>query len=60
MPESSNLLTVSEAATYLNVRKTWLYAHSRELPAIKLGAGLRFRKTDLDAYVTSQTVGARP
>ena len=55
-----HLLTVAETADYLAVKIAWVYAHSRELPAIKLGAGLRFRVADLDVYITSQTVGARP
>lgn len=54
-----SLLNVAEAAIYLNVKKSWLYAHARELPAIKLGHGLRFRVTDLNAYLTTQTVGHR-
>ena len=54
------VLTIKEAAAYLNVKTSWLYAHSRELPAIKVGHGLRFRRADLDAWLTSQMVGVRP
>lgn len=55
---NDSLMNVEEAAAYLKVKKSWLYAHARELPVIKLGHGLRFRRSDLDAWLNDQRVGA--
>lgn len=51
------LLTITEAADYLAVKKSWLYAHP-EVPRLKLGHGLRFKKADLEEWLTGQRVGA--
>ena len=55
--EYSPLMTVEQAAEYLACKVSWVYAHSRELPTIKVGHGLRFRKSDLDAWLATQRVG---
>lgn len=44
------LMTRAEAADYLRVKESWLRDHP-ELPRIKLGHHVRYRRTDLDAWV---------
>lgn len=50
------LLTIKEAATYLNVKVSWLYVHT-EVPRLKLGHGLRFQLGALDVWLSEQRVG---
>jgi excisionase family DNA binding protein len=52
------LLTAAEVAKFLRVPLSWVYERCREgaidpLPHLKLGKYLRFRKTDLLAFVNS-------
>ena len=58
------LLTVHDAARFLNVSASWVYEHTREdaddrLPFVKLGKYLRFDRTDLRAYVDAKRTSAR-
>lgn len=58
------LLTVHDAARFLNVSVSWVYEHTREdaddrLPCVKLGKYLRFDRTDLRAYVDSKRASTR-
>jgi excisionase family DNA binding protein len=53
------LLTVHDAARFLNVSVSWVYEHTREdaddrLPFVKLGKYLRFDRADLRAYVDAK------
>jgi hypothetical protein len=41
--DSSELLTVAEVARRLNVSQQWVYAHKRDLGAIRLGGGPKAR-----------------
>ena len=55
--QQTRLLDVGEAAAYLNTSKRHirrLRAESR-LAYVKVGAKLRFRREDLDAYVAANT-----
>ncbi len=54
------LLTVHDAARFLNVSVSWVYEHTRDnvedrLPVVKLGKYLRFDAHDLRAYVDAKT-----
>lgn len=58
------LLTVQEAARFLNVTVSWIYEHVRpeaddQLPVLKLGKYLRFDIRDLRAYVDTKRQAAR-
>ena len=58
------LLTVHDAARFLNVSASWVYEHTREdaddrLPFMKLGKYLRFDRTDLRAYIDAKRASAR-
>ncbi len=55
---SKNLLTTTEAATYISMSKAFLerdrWAGAR-IPFIKMGSrAVRYRKSDLDAYIDKQ------
>jgi len=55
---SQNLLTTAEAATYISMSKAFLerdrWAGAR-IPFIKMGSrAVRYRKSDLDAYIDKQ------
>ena len=58
------LLTVHDAAHFLNVSVSWVYEHTRDdsedrLPFLKLGKYLRFDRTDLRAYVDAKRAASR-
>lgn len=49
----NDLLTLTEAANYLQLAKQTIYGYtsSREIPHLKKGKSLRFRKIDLDKWL---------
>ena len=56
---ADELLTVQDAARFLNVTVSWIYEHSREdaedrLPVLKLGKYLRFDRADLREFVDAK------
>lgn len=58
------LLTVQEAARFLNVTTSWIYEHVRPeaddpLPVLKLGKYLRFDLRDLHEYVDTKRQARR-
>jgi excisionase family DNA binding protein len=63
MPDTKNLLTISEAADYLGLKVSTLRAWTlrRRIPYVKLGLrAVRIRLSDLEALVEAGTVPARP
>ena len=53
----SPLLDVKEAAKHLNMSTAWIYSTLRSnIPHVKVGGALRFRKEDIDRYIASRTV----
>ncbi len=50
----------SEAAEYLHVTERWIRRAiaERRIPYVKVGRLVRFRKSDLDAYIEAQRVPA--
>ena len=60
MQPEDPIMTVAEAAEYLSVKSDWLYDNYRALkaPAIKLGRQIRFRRSDLDKWITTLKVAA--
>lgn len=50
-PAVGALLTVDEVAAILRVPKSWIYAHLSDLPAIRLGRYVRFKRADIDDFV---------
>jgi excisionase family DNA binding protein len=55
------LLTPEEAATYLGYKTGTVYnkANRREIPCVKLGHTLRFRLSELDAWIAEQDAAAK-
>jgi excisionase family DNA binding protein len=53
------LLTVTEAADYLRVSKSAIYSwvEKGRLPCLRAGSGLRFRLSDLDAWLEGRERG---
>ena len=57
---SNTLMTPDDAATYLTINKRQLQLDrttKRNIPFIKIGRLVRYSKSDLDAYISKQTVG---
>lgn len=52
---ADSLLTLPEAADYLRLAKQTIYnlVNRGEIPYLKAGRQLRFRKSDLDAWLES-------
>lgn len=62
--DDTALMTVQEAARFLNVTVSWIYEHVRpdaddHLPVLKLGKYLRFDARDLREYVDAKRDAAR-
>ena len=56
--QPSPLLSVKEAACYLKIA-VWTLRHwvcQRKIPFVKLGRLVRFRQSDLDAYISKHIV----
>ena len=58
------LLTVQDAARFLNVSVSWIYEHVRDgaedrLPVVKLGKYLRFDQRDLRDYIDAKRDASR-
>lgn len=59
--EGNNLMTPQEAADYLKVKLSTIYNWSwkKILPTCKLGKLLRFRKNDLDEFISKNITEVR-
>jgi len=55
------LLTIDEAAAYLNTTRRWIKRsiYEKRLRKTKLGGGVRIKKSVLDEYVEAQTASER-
>lgn len=51
------LLTVDEIATYLNVKKSWVYEQvgKRSIPCKRIGKYLRFRISEVESSLAQGT-----
>ena len=56
----NDILTVSEVAEYLRINPQTVYrkAKAGELPAVRIGRAIRFRRAELDAWL--KTVSIHP
>lgn len=61
MIDTSNILmTPDDTAVYMAISKRQLQLDrttKRNIPFVKIGRLVRYRKADLDAYISAQTVG---
>ena len=57
-PPEKYLFDVKELAVYLGVPETWVYEHAKsgEIPCIKIGKYLRFKKYEIDKWLESNTI----
>jgi len=46
------LLTVDEVAHLLRVPRSWVYSHLNLLPTIRLGRYVRFRRSEIDDFLS--------
>lgn len=55
------LLSIPEAAAYLNIKPqtlcNWRSTRRYNVPAVKVGRLVRFKKSDLDAFIAHRTEG---
>ena len=60
MPEE--ILTIREVADYLKITERTLYRLVQEgkLPAFKVGNSWRFRREDLERWISEQSRGTEP
>lgn len=59
MPE---MLTIQEAAEYLGIKPqtlaVWRCTRRYDIPSVKIGRCVRYRKTDLDKFIKRRTDGS--
>ncbi len=60
MPE--DILTIREVADYLKITERTLYrlVQDGKLPAFKVGNSWRFRREDLERWISEQSRGTEP
>ena len=56
-PPDAVLLNADEVAQILRVPRSWVYSHLSELPVIRLGRYVRFRRSEIERFL-DQRVGA--
>ncbi len=49
------LLDVGEVAQILRVPRSWVYSHLRELPTIRLGRYVRFRRAEIERFLEKRS-----
>lgn len=52
-------LTPKEAGEYVGFKQTWIKARSSKIGAFQDGNGLRFKKSDIDAYMEKNSFKAK-
>lgn len=59
---SDEILTLDEVSNFLKVGKRTVYrlAAAGETPAFKLGGSWRFRRSELESWITKKMVGPEP
>jgi len=45
------LLDASEVAQILRVPRSWVYSHLKDLPVIRLGRYVRFRRAEIERFL---------
>lgn len=59
--EGNNLMTPQEAADYLKIKLSTIYdwTYKKILPCCKMGRLNRYRKVDLDNFISSNMTGVK-
>jgi excisionase family DNA binding protein len=50
-PSGDVLLTADEVAQILRVPRSWVYSHLSDLPVIRLGRYVRFRRSEINGFL---------
>lgn len=50
----SCLLTAEEVAAILRVPKSWIYSHLSDLPVIRLGRYVRFKRSEVERFLENR------
>ncbi len=50
-PSGEVLLTADEVAQILRVPRSWVYSHLSDLPVIRLGRYVRFRRSEINGFL---------
>lgn len=53
-PADDCLLTADEVAGILRVPKSWVYSHLSDLPTIRLGRYVRFKRSDVERFLENR------
>lgn len=53
------LLDAAEVAQILRVPRSWVYSHLAELPVIKLGRYIRFRRAEIERFLEERTTACQ-
>ena len=48
------LLTADEVAEILRVPRSWVYSHLSELPVIRLGRYVRFKRSEVERFLENR------
>ena len=51
IPQDAILLDATEVAQILRVPRSWIYSHLSELPVIRLGRYVRFRRSEIEHFL---------
>ena len=51
------LLDAGEVAQILRVPRSWVYSHLKELPVIRLGRYVRFRRSEIERFLEQRAGG---
>ena len=54
----SEIMTVAEVAEYLRINPQTVYrkAKAGEIPAVRIGRAIRFRRSELESWLSGKTV----
>ena len=53
-PTMAELWDIKELSAYLGIKRSTLYAHIPEIPHYKINRLVRFRKSEIDAWLSGQ------
>lgn len=57
--DNAEIMTIREVAEYLKVNERTIYRllSAKKMPAFKVGGSWRFRRSDIDGWIASQSEG---
>lgn len=50
------IMTVKQLTEYTGISGSWIYAHQNEIPHIKIKKNIRFRKSEIDEWISEKRV----